>query len=385
MTGEGLRMTVGAHGVSRALGMVMLAGLVVASCSKRGAEPAPTPEPEPQEDPWTPVFSDQAIRFRTSMDEPSTKTALEADFRVFAFYQPGVVGSSTGAWSSLAWTPNFMYDQEVLYSAGSWSYLPVKYWPNNEENTISFWAYSPHYEAPTPPATSPVLRLREYNENTAYGKTTHGLPDIQFTTTPEADQDLFISDLVADQSYRGGDPADGVVPLVFNHVMCKVDFKVYKKDADAYNIYLNSLTIKDVLFTNLYRQGTGWGGGSGDTGDITVYTHVANEAANLLTDVSVLPPDPLELPEGGREIIPIPQSLYERDAHFHVEYTIQPIADPGTLIPLSCDYYLDQSHRRWQMGRHYTYTIHISLGSPILFTATVTPWKTEQEGFYVID
>ena len=359
--------------------MTILAGLVVVSCSKRGADPVPTPEPEPQEDPWTPVFSDQAIRFRTSVDEPSTKTALAADFRVFAFYQPGVIGGAAGTWNPLTCTPNFMYNQEVTYSAGSWGYSPVKYWPNNEENTISFWAYSPYY------GDNAILKLREYNDVSNYTNTTPGVPDVQFTSNALANRDLLISDLVTDQSYRGGDPADGVVPLVFNHVMCKVDFRVFKKDADAYNIYLNSLTIEDVLFTNLYRQGTGWGGGSGDTGDITVYTHVANEAANLLTDYSVLPPDPLELPEGGREIIPIPQSLYERDAHFHVEYTIQPIADPGTLIPLSCDYYLDQSHRRWQMGRHYTYTIHISLGSPILFTATVTPWKTEQEGFYVID
>ena len=363
---------------------ILAAAMVAVSCRKQPAQ-----DTDPKDDSWVPVYSDQAISFRTSIDEAPTKTSMEdlgrTSFQVFAFYQPGVVGSSTGTWAPLAWTPNFMYEQAVNYSAGSWRYSPVKYWPNNEENTISFWAYSPHYDVPTPPATAPALRLREYNENNTYGNTTHGIPDIQFTTTPEADQDLLVSDLVTDQSYRGGDPADGVVPLVFNHVMCKVDFKVYKKDAVGYNIYLNALTIKDVLSTNLYRQGTGWGAGSGVTGDISVYTHVTNEAANLLSDVTTIPPDPLELPEGGREIIPIPQTLYEQPARLHVEYTIQPLADPTTFIPLSCDYYLDQSHRRWMIDCHYTYTIKISLGSPILFTASVTPWKTEQEGFYVID
>lgn len=46
----------------------------------------------------------------------------------------------------------FMYNQEVIKSDGSWTYSPVKYWPTMEstehgEHYISFYAYAPHTTA----------------------------------------------------------------------------------------------------------------------------------------------------------------------------------------------------------------------------------------------
>ena len=49
-------------------------------------------------------------------------------------------------------TPNFMYNQEVKYSGGSWTYEPIKYWPNEYGNKaqsddvdkLTFFAYAPY-------------------------------------------------------------------------------------------------------------------------------------------------------------------------------------------------------------------------------------------------
>ena len=73
-----------------------------------------------------------------------------------------------GAWNAQA--PNFMYNQQVLYSTDHWTYTPVKFWPNdfaangnvdNKEGTgettqaqgsaaagkVSFFAYAPWVDA----------------------------------------------------------------------------------------------------------------------------------------------------------------------------------------------------------------------------------------------
>ena len=64
------------------------------------------------------------------------------------------------------YTPNFMYNQKV--STSSWSYEPVKYWPNEYGNAaisddtdkMSFFAYAPHVDVT---ATSGKV---DANENT---------------------------------------------------------------------------------------------------------------------------------------------------------------------------------------------------------------------------
>lgn len=49
--------------------------------------------------------------------------------------------------SSISW--NFMWNQKVEYSGGSWTYSPVKYWPNETtdgagDEYVTFFAYAPY-------------------------------------------------------------------------------------------------------------------------------------------------------------------------------------------------------------------------------------------------
>lgn len=67
---------------------------------------------------------------------------------VFAFYQPAVNGIEAAKFTTAKYpTPNFMYNQQVTMAsgeAGKWTYTPVKYWPNNTNDKLSFFAYAPY-------------------------------------------------------------------------------------------------------------------------------------------------------------------------------------------------------------------------------------------------
>ena len=68
---------------------------------------------------------------------------------VFAFYQPAVNGIEAAKFTTAKYpTPNFMYNQQVTMTAsgeaGKWTYTPIKYWPNNRNDKLSFFAYAPY-------------------------------------------------------------------------------------------------------------------------------------------------------------------------------------------------------------------------------------------------
>lgn len=58
-------------------------------------------------------------------------THQAAGFGVLSYY------TNTDTWSTVASTkiPDFMWNQQVKYSASKWTYSPIKYWPNDFSNT----------------------------------------------------------------------------------------------------------------------------------------------------------------------------------------------------------------------------------------------------------
>ena len=96
--------------------------------------------------------NDNAINFGTYVGK-QTKASIMDDtklqttgFNVIATY------TGVDTWASLsgdkAKAPNFMYDQAVTYTDSKWSYSPIQYWPNeqNEDGDlgkVTFFAYSP--------------------------------------------------------------------------------------------------------------------------------------------------------------------------------------------------------------------------------------------------
>ena len=66
-----------------------------------------------------------------------------------------------------------MYNQLVEKKNGTWQYTPLKYWPNNDSDKISFFAYAPHNATGVTPSNA----------------IQKGYPSFTYTTpTAEADQ-----------------------------------------------------------------------------------------------------------------------------------------------------------------------------------------------------
>lgn len=87
------------------------------------------------------VIDQTALETGTNASINGTVTDLTTGFGVFGYY------TGQSPWATYATgspQPNFMYNQNVTYSASNWSYTPVKYWPNNTSDKVSFFAYAPY-------------------------------------------------------------------------------------------------------------------------------------------------------------------------------------------------------------------------------------------------
>ena len=111
-----------------------------------------------------------------------------AGFGVFGYHTDASAGKTGYDQTAL---PNFMYNQQVSYSGGAWTYTPVKYWPNEHGSSaesanvdkVSFFAYAPY-------VASPVADSEGINAIT--GNTVAGDPKVTYKVAakPEDNVDL---------------------------------------------------------------------------------------------------------------------------------------------------------------------------------------------------
>lgn len=85
------------------------------------------------------------INFSAGFAQDATKASGEKaslanndKIGVFACYTGDIPYNLTSV------SPDFMYNQEVTYNESNWTYSPVKYWPNNDSERISFFSYYPY-------------------------------------------------------------------------------------------------------------------------------------------------------------------------------------------------------------------------------------------------
>ena len=143
-------------------------------------------------------------------------------FGVFAYY------TAQTTWDKYEPTtiPNFMNNTKVTWTgdevkdadgkvtgtsldAGVWTYSPLKYWPNNSGDKVSFFAYAPYAEERT---------LVKVNES---------VPANAIKVTVPVDvtnhQDYVVADAKLDQTKQ---TVTGTVKFEFKHVLSRVGFKV---------------------------------------------------------------------------------------------------------------------------------------------------------------
>lgn len=214
------------------LGIIALAAVSMTSCSNDEVTLA-----YPQDD---------AIEFGTYLgrDALTRGVVLDnnnlADFGVFASYTGESDWASTDGY-------NFMYNQKVVYSGSEWVYTPKKYWPTNQGDKISFFAYAPYATG----AVAPYNGITVVSANDA-----KDAPVIKYTINADnlENQADFVADVLMNQVKEGGstlDSGDRTVKFQLLHELTRLGFTA-KLDRDAYVVgneaYQTVVNIKSITF-----------------------------------------------------------------------------------------------------------------------------------------
>lgn len=185
------------------------------------------------------VYTQRATRSGTADDVTTDNlkagTHSADGFGVFAYY--------TGEDNySLDFTPNFMYNQQVKYnsSAQKFAYEPVKYWPNEENHHVSFFAYAPWVDvtATTGAAADQTYGITGMTKNNATGA-----PLIHYVATTDLSKGV---DLCWDQQLNKLKPNnDSKVEFTLKHALSKLNVKVQTSVGVNENtkIYIRSITF----------------------------------------------------------------------------------------------------------------------------------------------
>lgn len=107
-----------------------------------------------------------------------------------------------------------MYNQLVTYDKKNsvWTYTPVKYWPNNVNDKVSFFAYAPY----DPDGKKHGIEVSK--------RTEAGIPAIVFTLKDKDNLDKMVDLVVSkelDKTSKGGN-----ISFPFSHTLSKISFKV---------------------------------------------------------------------------------------------------------------------------------------------------------------
>ena len=201
--------------MKRSIFIVAAAAATLLSCKSNLADPSSPSLPE-------------AVTFGSYV--PFTRTAAITsanitDFGVYAYYNP------SGGWTADL-TPNFMFDQKVEGSAAAgFTYAPLKYWPKNEGETISFFAYAPY--------KSETNGISESSAPSAAGS-----PLIRYTLP---DDEVDQVDLLRAAPVPGRTSFDGQVRFNFSHSLSRIGISVKTPAAvisGGSSVYLNAVAIE---------------------------------------------------------------------------------------------------------------------------------------------
>lgn len=138
---------------------------------------------------------------------------INKGFGVFAYY------TAQNTWTTSD-KPNFMYNENIQWNGSAWRYTPLKYWPNNSRDKVSFFAYAPYDAGSTSNFT--------FTESATMTE-----PKFTFTVNPtvKQQQDLLIAKIVNQIKQTNVDNAaisiiNDKVTFNFEHALARIGFKV---------------------------------------------------------------------------------------------------------------------------------------------------------------
>ena len=370
----------------RPVGLLLAACLGLAGCGQTSIE-------RPHEYDTPVSFSTYSARTasaspRATKAQHGSYIASGGSFRdndkigVYAFYHNGAL-STDGAWTGSD-TPNFMYNQMVeCTDAGtsSWTYSPVKYWPNETGGTVSdhadklsFWGYYP-YDGDIDERTlgNGLYFYTATDLATRYSSAASvGLPAVKFTQAeaPGDQIDLMFTLLHKDLVKPG---VSDKVTLSFRHAMALVTFELSEGTGATIN-YMN--------LTNICRSGVTADPSASPivwTGQGDSYTFSLNNVVIDGTTIVSLLLMPQTLGAGT--------SPTQSESVLTLNYDINFASfDPGhpdpivysgneASVPLwSTSSGSEYGVQTWEAGKHYIYKVSAGLDRIEFESAVATDW-----------
>lgn len=343
-------------------GFIALAALTMTSCSN--------------DENMVSIPQGNAIEFGTYVgrDAQTRASVFEtadmktAGFGVYAYY----TAQSTWADYTSKDTPNFMNNTKVTWNSSKWEYAPVKYWPNNPNDKVSFFAYAP------------------WQENTASSNITlnAGAASLDFKVPNDVTEQTDLTWSSSEHMDETKQSISGQVEFLFKHALARIDFTlqaaVDQNDAGGTIAEGTTITLNKIVLgteTNgFYTNGTldltkataTWFGSS-----LTGRQAFTLLPANFVTGSNVLDKTDnaqanLIDPDGDDYIMIIPQK--KENLSVYVEYTVNTVSVGGTdnsrienkittVIP-SIDF---------QAGKAYTLNLVLGMTS-VKLNASVENW-----------
>ncbi len=199
----------------------------------------------------------------------TTTTSIKDGFGVFGYMHEAENAAAVSAASVFgdSSTPNFMYNSEVTMGTTYWTYSPVKYWPNDTNDRITFLAYAPYRSSVTTSteAATDGTNLTIADTNTA------GTPTLTYTIANAPEDQV---DLVADLRYNmaksgaqgtateSANTDDATVAFSFEHLLTRLNFQFALGDDIVATTGNDDKTLNDnttttrVFITDLQLVGT---------------------------------------------------------------------------------------------------------------------------------
>lgn len=326
---------------------------------------------------------DNAINFGMyfGRDAQSRAAIMDLDdlkaqsFGVFAYYTEGAEYDGTTS-------PNFMFDQLVEWNGtpAAWNYTPLKYWPNDADDRLSFYAYAPHISDSKGNITFP-----------AFTNTSTGAPSLTYTLNENLANhvDLLWATPVKNQTNQ---KIDENVQFNFKHALSRIGFKAVAVideingentgDVDVTDPHgkevapETTITIDEIVLTGKFHQG---GVLSLEDGKWT--SKVTADAETYTWGASELLPNPVThekkvVINDDSYLTVIPQlEDGEKDLQITVTYTVttEDGALAGGKSVVQSTVTSDAFDFEFKQGFAYNFVLHIGLTS-VKFDAEVSDW-----------
>ena len=321
---------------------------------------------------------DNAINFGMYLgrDAQSRAAIMDLDdlkaqsFGVFAYY------TDNSNYTEGTSTPNFMFNQNVKWNGAAWAYSPLKYWPNETADRLSFFAYAPHVE--------------QSNGNIALNITNTSASAPSVTYTLDDDQSKHVDLLWATPHYnlqKQATTAD--VKFTFNHALSRIGFKsvaVIDEGSGNDNGEIDNgshpntldgntiITLKSIKLIGEFYKGGTLNLATGTWSDYvtpasTEYNWGATEIAqsNVTTTKTVVLND-----ESYLTVLPHTNT---QEVKIEVVYTVKTTdaALDGGYSEVTNTILSDPFDFTFQQGYAYNFVLHIGLTS-VKFDAEVSAW-----------